>query len=281
MSDSAYQVFQHYGTNAQRLAFTPNPPTSPTGTQPLYIWFETDTSNTYAYTTGWHLISTSGGLTPPGGSDKYIQYNNSGAFGGIVPGSAGTVLTSNGASSTASFQAAGSGGALVLLEQHTASSSASLDFTTAITSTYDDYQIDLINVIPATNAANLLMKVSTDGGSTWSASTYNWSYIYLKLTAGTNGNVSGAFDSSFHIADANWSSGNGVSGRIHFPNPLNASGSKVILHEVVQFNSGDSTGYRYTGGGYWATSTAANAVQFLFSSGNIASGTIRCYGLAK
>ena len=45
-------------------------------------------------------------------------------IGAAVPGSAGPP---------------GSSGALVLLEQHTASGSAELDFTTGITSTYDTY----------------------------------------------------------------------------------------------------------------------------------------------
>ena len=318
MSDSSTNKFVARGTTAQRTAFTPVPGTpTPTPAQG-YTYWDTDLQALFAYDFGlaaWVAVAGSGSVTHTGTltSGKAIIGNGSAditvstltaqfvgsssgtaaaasmatsrllgrttaSSGAVEEISVGTGLTLSGGSLTAS----GASGGLVLLEQHTASASATLDFTSSISTTYDDYQIDLINVIPATNAANLLMKVSTDGGSTWSASTYNWSYIYLKLTAGTNGNVSGAFDSSFHIADANWSttSGGGVSGRIHLPNPLNSSAVKVILHEVVQFNSGDSTGYRYTGGGYWATSTAVNAVQFLFSSGNIASGTIRCYGLS-
>jgi Fe-S cluster assembly scaffold protein SufB len=58
MSDTAYPVFQHYGTNAQRLAFTPSPAG---GTQPIYIWYETDTNNYYIYTTGWHGPYSTGG----------------------------------------------------------------------------------------------------------------------------------------------------------------------------------------------------------------------------
>lgn len=55
MSDTAYPVFQHYGTNAQRLAFTPAPAA---GTQPIYIWYESDTDKVFAYTTAWHQISS-------------------------------------------------------------------------------------------------------------------------------------------------------------------------------------------------------------------------------
>lgn len=60
MSDSAYQVFQRYGTNAERLAFVPDPPTLPAGTQPIYKWYETDTDKEFTYTTSWHQTSGSG-----------------------------------------------------------------------------------------------------------------------------------------------------------------------------------------------------------------------------
>ena len=58
MSDTAYPVFQHYGTNAQRLAFTPAPAS---GTQPSSLWYETDTDNSYIYTTTWKGPFSSGG----------------------------------------------------------------------------------------------------------------------------------------------------------------------------------------------------------------------------
>jgi hypothetical protein len=50
----------HYGTNAERLAFTPSPPASG---QPLYGWRETDTGNTYVYDTAWHLLAAAGAIT--------------------------------------------------------------------------------------------------------------------------------------------------------------------------------------------------------------------------
>lgn len=61
-SDFLYETYQHYGTNAERLAFTPNPPAI-TGVQPIYIWYETDTNDCYLYDTSWHLI-TSGTPAP-------------------------------------------------------------------------------------------------------------------------------------------------------------------------------------------------------------------------
>lgn len=56
MSDTTYQTFQHYGTNAERLAFVPNPAA---GIQPIYIWYETDTGDSYVYDSSWHALGGS------------------------------------------------------------------------------------------------------------------------------------------------------------------------------------------------------------------------------
>jgi hypothetical protein len=57
VSDLNYEIYQRYGTNAERLAFTPNPPTSG-GKKPLYKWYETDTGNEYTYHTAWALVGS-------------------------------------------------------------------------------------------------------------------------------------------------------------------------------------------------------------------------------
>ena len=43
--------------------------------------------------------------TTPGGSNTQVQFNNNGAFGGITNTTSGFILTSNGSTSTPSFQA--------------------------------------------------------------------------------------------------------------------------------------------------------------------------------
>lgn len=61
MADNVYSTFQHYGTAAERAAFTPSPAA---GIQPLYFWYETDTGDLYLYDTGWVLVSGSAVVTP-------------------------------------------------------------------------------------------------------------------------------------------------------------------------------------------------------------------------
>jgi hypothetical protein len=57
-NDTQYEIFQHYGTNAERLAFVPAPAA---GIQPIYIWYETDTGDTFLYWTSWIALATASG----------------------------------------------------------------------------------------------------------------------------------------------------------------------------------------------------------------------------
>src|SRR5574339_1312803 len=71
-------------------------------------------------------------------------------------GSAGKVLSSDG--TDVSWQTPSSGGALVLLEQHSPSSAASSDFSSWYSSTYDTYVWELLNIVPATNNVDLFIR---------------------------------------------------------------------------------------------------------------------------
>src|SRR3990170_3103366 len=86
MSDTSYAVYQHYGTAAQRAAFTPVPPSSG---QPIYIWYETDTGNTYLYDSSWHAISSGAGA--PTNAEYLVEAAHAGLSAEVVTGT--TYLT--------------------------------------------------------------------------------------------------------------------------------------------------------------------------------------------
>ena len=172
---------------------------------------------------------------------------------------------------------------LVLVEEHTASSSAELDFTTCISGTYDDYQVNLVNLLNATDAQPLYMQVSTDGGGTYSTSTYSWAnnQALSSASAAVNGSTS---DSGYILGagqQSNTAAWGGLSGHFAFLNPGSASAYKMVTGQTFSLDSRDALGAIRNTGGTWATTTAVNAFRLKFGSGNIASGTARCYGYSK
>lgn len=117
MSDSAYEVFEHYGTASERAAFTPDPPTAGSP-NPLYVWYETDTDDFYFYTTAWKgpfSAAGSGGTVTNTGTltDHQIVVANGGVdvstLGAL--GTAGDVLTSQGAGADPQWLAPGAASA--------------------------------------------------------------------------------------------------------------------------------------------------------------------------
>jgi hypothetical protein len=176
--------------------------------------------------------------------------------------------------------AASSSGGLTLVEQQTASASASLNFNSCISSTYDDYLIRIINLVPATNAVSLYFRVSTDGGSTWQTTLYSrWLFGWY---SGGSGVAGGTSLSEIRLNTGNTLSNStdiGVTGTVRISAP--ASSAYKRFHFDVDVYSSGGLLEGATQGGAWHSATAVNAFQFYFSSGNIASGTIRCYGLAK
>jgi hypothetical protein len=171
------------------------------------------------------------------------------------------------------------GGALVFISSATASSDATVDFT-GISSTYDEYEIHLLNVIPVDDIANIWMRTSTDGGSSFDSGASNYAYGFM-YTAGSIGTITSAGDTKFVFSNDTGSVANelGVSGVIRIIRPSEATYTNVI------FNGGhvDSTARPGPISAYGSRLSAANvdAVQFLFDSGNVESGLFALYGVKR
>jgi len=178
-------------------------------------------------------------------------------------------------------------GALILLEQHTASNSAELDFTTCITSTYDEYEIHLVNLIPATDGAFLSLQVSVNGGSTYDSGANYGSVGWIAFNSGAS--HLGA-DSGLTAAPlppgatlTNAAALAGIVGRVHLFNPAGSTAAKMLMEGRAYFTQQNAGALAVEdfGASYLATGSAVNAFRILMSSGDITSGTVRVYGLAK
>ena len=119
-------------------------------------------------------------------------------------------------------------GALVLLGTFTASSSATINVTGQISSTYDDYLIILENILPATNNATLELLVSTNNGSSWNTGA-NYNINNAHLSGGTfsynQGNGGHYADFADTINNAYTS---GVSGSLYLHNANDTGGSQTF-----------------------------------------------------
>ncbi len=176
--------------------------------------------------------------------------------------------------------AAPAAGALVLLEQHTASNSTELDFTSCISSTYDTYMIEVVSLVTSTTL-QLQIQMSTNGGSSYdTGSNYQWSSAFgYASSAGGTGSTSDtkiAFDASL-TKNANTA----YYGSLKLFDPLNTSLYKFIMYQWSVSVTAVNAPLNYMGSGYYKSTTAVNAFRFIASTGNFTSGTIRVYGVAK
>ncbi len=189
------------------------------------------------------------------------------------------------AGTTCTFSSSGGSGSLILVESHTASSSAELDFTSCISGTYDRYYVTGIDLLPASSASNLEFQVSTNGGSSWvtAGSSYGWAYHYTSSYSNNDGNYNST-NSSISTAILLANNLNNVTVGENFTldlfNPAGTSLWKSVTYHT-QYYTTDPGIYEAIGLGVYQTAgTAYNAFRILYSSGNIASGTVRCYGVA-
>ncbi len=168
--------------------------------------------------------------------------------------------------------AGGGGGSFVLLEQHTASTSNSLDFTTCFSSTYDDYEFRIVGIAPTTDGTVFRAQFGTGAGPTYdTAGNYNWTSLAIN-PAGGFGNGNATDTSMAFTTTTNNTANYVVGGRYTVSNPGGATARSGGALDV------------WDGGGFWLNTTAATAIRFFFgtfATNTIASGTIRCYGIAK
>ena len=176
----------------------------------------------------------------------------------------------------ANGQITGASSSKVLLATYTPSGVASQSDTTSLTGTYSEYEIDIEVLIPSSGAGvQLLMQVYSGGLQTSS-------YTYEQLYGSTNspGAFGGASASAIPLVPANTvpnTTGTGVSCRIFVSNPA-GSGSYKVFNDTCQILN-VSQALTYVGGGVWYGGTnAVTGISLAFSSGNIASGTIKIYG---
>ena len=176
-------------------------------------------------------------------------------------------------------------GDIVLITTVTASSSANLDFTSGINSTYKEYIFKYINIHPA-SVAQLTVNFR-DGGSDFDATKTTSNVNPYHVLNGSTGIVyRTAWDLAQSTSDLIIAQELGstaqmtASGYFHLFEPASTTFVKHfvgVTQYFQDFGGGGSFAVHY--GGYCNTTTAIDGVRFKMSSGNIDSGTIKLYGV--
>lgn len=158
----------------------------------------------------------------------------------------------------------GGGGGWTFLGSQTASSSASLIFgSSIISSTFPNYAFVISMITMSASSASLYCQFSTNGGSTW----VNTGYFYP-----SNGNAAQISLGGSPVSATT------LSGTVFWHGP--SQGAIAQMGGTVTFtlpSAAWSNGAAISG--YNTNNQVYNAIQFFASLGNLASGTIYCYGI--
>jgi hypothetical protein len=202
-------------------------------------------------------------------------------------------LNNNGVKDATAFGSITGLGNLILIKTQTASGSASISFVdgasdVVLDSTYKEYIFYFNNIHPATGAAKFRIIGSTDTGSSYGVATTTTMFEALHNEAGADGTVryEDGDDAAQSTSAINISTGVGsdadecLSGYISLFEPSSTTFVKHFISKT-QFvnNSGTPYSKNNFSAGYINTTSAVDAIQFSFSSGNIDDGTISLYGV--
>ena len=196
------------------------------------------------------------------------------------------VANNNSLSAITSLPSAITSGAMTLLETQTASSSATISFTSGIDSTYDEYVFRFYDIHPATN--NVLFQVNfRDGGTNYDATkttTFFDTYHYEDDTSGTGlrylSDTDLAASTSYHTIGHSMGIDNdqSFSGYMYLFEPSSTTFVKNFFIEVNNCTNDDRSTTYYSAG-YCSVTAAIDGVDFKFSSGNVDAGVIKLYGI--
>ena len=196
----------------------------------------------------------------------------------------------NSLSAITSIPAAISGGSLNLISTQTASSSSSLSFTSGIDSTYKEYIFKYINCHPSVNIPHWTFQGSTNAGSSFGVTitstnfnayhAENDSEATLEYSGG--GDLAQSTNYQRLLTEVNYSDDGSVSGALHLFEPSSTTFVKHFIATSQGMFGPTSNAYSWNQyvAGYFNTTSAIDAIDFKFSSGNIDSGVIKLYGVS-
>lgn len=215
-----------------------------------------------------------------GTDGELITWDSSGNPATVSTGTAGHILTSNGAGAAPTFQAnAGSGGAWEFIATASPSTVAAVDFTD-LSSSYFAYCFSFIYMHPATDGVDLYMRTSTNNGSSFDSGASDYVSGLSELN---NISYSPQADATAAFMEIGHSLGNASTPESSYGNIFLYTQPGSLYPTIIGhlFNVNGTAINNCVIGGMRLSTTAADAVRFQFSSGNISAAFIKVYGLTN
>ena len=176
-------------------------------------------------------------------------------------------------------------GGLIFISRSTASSSATVNITSGINSTYKEYIFIFNNIHPATDGTHFNFQATTNGSDFNIATTTTTFEAYNHETSGTtsltyDGGKDHAQDTGYINLIDNTGADNdqSFSGFLHLFEPSSTTFVKHFLFTGQRLSENNYSANDRTAG-YFNTTSAVTGLSFKFESGNIDSGTIVMYGV--
>ena len=172
------------------------------------------------------------------------------------------------------------------LQTLTASGNTTRSFTSGIDSTYNIYKFRFIDIHGSSNNRQFRFQASTDGGSNYNTTVTSSSFKAFHYENASSATVE--YDTGRDLAQATSfqpltdgvGSGDDEScaGELFLFDPSSTTFVKHFISTIQLYHADDRANPQYTAG-YFNTTSAINAIQFKFDTGNIDSGTIEMYGI--
>ena len=216
-----------------------------------------------------------------GGSNGTIPYQSaSGTTQMLAVGTSGQLLQTNGAGAPTWVTA--SAGAMTFISVTTVSGTPStLDITSGISATYDDYIVIFENVALSSATASLQMLFYKSGA--FQEDNYQANYIHSNSSGSTVTNIGET--NSFDLNRQSSTTGvNLRSGTVNLYNLNSTTAYAQSCTWAAQNTGASATGADNTitfGGGTSGTAAAVTQLRFRPSAGTFTSGKFRLYGIQK
>ena len=189
------------------------------------------------------------------------------------------------------FETGDLGGSLVLLATETASSSATISFTSNIDDTYNEYVFKFINIHPSAESV-FSFQADTGTNTNYNQTITSTSFRAFHredggenglgyITGGDQGQGTG-FQHLMESPQLGTNNDENLNGTLHIFDPSNTTFVKHFMARTLSQNDDGQPAYVLDGlfAGYFNTTSALTRFQFKFASGNIDSGTIKLYGVS-